>query len=173
MNLLQLAPFWLIALLAALLVAAAVEDLHRLRISNLTVAAVIAAAVVAAVLAGPSIALWKNLVVFALILAGGTLLFSTGKVGGGDVKLFGAVGLWTDLQQAFWLVAAVFIAGGLLALVMIAARMLGLRSKRASRDSKSGVPYAVAIAAGALLVIGWQRQAPDLPQSNPLEFRAR
>ena len=170
MNLLQLAPLWLVALLAALLIAAAVEDVRRLRISNLTVAAVIATAIAASVLAGPALALWQNLVVFALILAGGTLLFATGKVGGGDVKLFAGVGLWTDLQQALWLVAAVFVAGGLLAIVMIASRMMGLRSGPAS---KGGIPYAVAIAAGALLVIAWQRQAPVRPPANPLEFPAR
>jgi len=173
-NLLQLAPLWLIAALAALLVAAAVEDALRLRISNLTVVAVIASAIGAAVLAGPALALWQNLLVFAVILAGGTLLFATGKVGGGDVKLFAAVGLWTDPRQALALVAAVFIAGGLLAIVMIAARLLGLRSRRAARDSKGGVPYAVAIAAGALLVVAWERQAPVRPpHPNPLELPTR
>ncbi len=172
MNLLQLAPLWLIAVLAALLIAAAVEDSLRLRISNLTVAAATASAIVAAALAGPTLALWQNLLVSALLLAGGSLLFAMGKVGGGDVKLFAAVGLWTDLRQALALVAAVSIAGGLLAIVMIASHLLGLRSKRAARDSKGGVPYAVAIAAGGLLVMAWERQAPIRPPSNPLQFPA-
>ena len=173
MNLLQLAPLWLVALLAALLIAAAIQDVRHLRISNLIVAGVVFTAVLAAVLAGANIALWENLVVFALVLAVGTLLFATGKVGGGDVKLFAAVGLWTDLHQALWLTAAIFVAGGFLAVVMIASRMLGLRSSRASSQSKGGVPYAVAIAAGALLVVGWARQAPAPTGANPLQFPAR
>lgn len=169
MNLIQSAPIWLIALLCAFLVAAAIEDVSRLRVSNVTVIAVIATAVLAVVLAGPSIAVWQNLLVFALLLAGGTLLFGLGKVGGGDVKLFAATGLWTDLHQGLILISAVFIAGGIVALVVLFPRLFSKR-KRGLREGQKMVPYALAIAAGGLLVIGLQRSAAEPSRPNPLEF---
>ena len=172
MNLFELAPIWLVGVLCALLLVAAIEDALRLKISNLTVLAVIAAAVAAAGVVGPTLGLWQNLLVFALLLAGGTLLFASGKVGGGDVKLLAAAGLWTDLERAPILVAGVFIAGGLLALIVLLPRLVRRRSKAASRTSGKSIPYAVAIAVGALLVIAFERQPPDRQRPNPLEFPA-
>ena len=57
------------------------------------------AAVVAAVMAGPELALWQNLVVFLALLAVGTPMFAAGKLGGGDVKLLAAVGLWFSFGE--------------------------------------------------------------------------
>lgn len=172
MNLFELAPFWLVGVLCALLLVAATEDALRLKISNLTVLAVVVAAVAAASVVGPMLALWQNLLVFALLLAGGTLLFASGKVGGGDVKLLAAVGLWTDLERSLILIAGVFIAGGLLALIVLLPRFFRRRPKGASRTSGKSVPYAVAIAVGALIVIALERQPPDRQRPNPLEFPA-
>ena len=47
MNLVPGAPLWLLAILFAAMAAAAIEDFLRLRISNITCAAVFAAAVIA------------------------------------------------------------------------------------------------------------------------------
>lgn len=170
MSLIQLAPLWLIGVFAALLVAAAVQDSIQLKVSNFTVLGVIAAALAAAVIAGPELSLWKNVLVFALVLALGTPMFAYGKLGGGDVKLLAAVGLWVTLQQAVALIASVFICGGILALGIIAVKMSMRRYKPLSKGAKGGLPYAVAIAAGTLLVTAYERQQPLHPYSNPLEF---
>jgi prepilin peptidase CpaA len=170
MTLIDSAPIWLIGVLCALLVAAAIEDVARLRVSNIIVIGVIASAVLAVVLAGPTIAIWQNVLVFALLLAGGTLLFGLGKVGGGDVKLFAAMGLWTNLHQGLILVAAIFIAGGFVALAVLFPRLFSKR-KIGLRSGKKVVPYAVAIAAGGLLVIALQRTGTDNRRPSPLEFR--
>ena len=85
---------WLLALLAAALAAAAIEDAIRLRISNATCLVVLVAAIVAMALHGFPLALWQNLVVFLVLLVLGTLVFATGKVGGGDVELLACLGLW-------------------------------------------------------------------------------
>ena len=173
MNLFELAPLWLVGVLCALLLVAAAEDAVRLTISNLTVLGVIGAAAVAVGVVGPALALWQNLLVFALLLAGGTLLFASGKVGGGDVKLLAAVGLWTDLEHALILIAGVFIAGGLLALVVLLPRFFRRRPKAGLQASTKSIPYAVAIALGALLMIVYDRQPPPEQQRpNPLEFPA-
>jgi prepilin peptidase CpaA len=156
-NLITTSPGWLIVLLALALAAAAIEDAARLRISNFTSIAVAAAALVAMALAGFPLALWQNALVFVLLLAAGTMLFASGKVGGGDVKLLAALGLWVDLRAAVSLLVAVFLAGGILALGFIAARMMsGKGSGRRRRADRPGIPYGLAIVAGAVLVFAIQ-----------------
>jgi prepilin peptidase CpaA len=102
------------------------------------------------VISGPTIDLWENLVVFAVVLGIGTLLFSRGMLGGGDVKLFAAVGLWSDLRTAIGLVSTILIAGGVLALVMVAYRMARGKGIR-KRSEAGGIPYGVAIGIGTML----------------------
>ena len=161
MNLAVEAPEWLALLLTALLVAAAAEDSVRLRISNVTVLLVIGAAVVAAIVVGPALALWQNLAVFAALLAVGTPMFAAGKLGGGDVKLLAAVGLWFNLKGALWMLLDVVLAGGILAILIIALRSLGWSEKMRRRAvilrPGGGIPYGVAIAAGALIAMALQR----------------
>ena len=97
MNLAVEAPQWVALLLTVLLLAAAAEDSVRLRISNVAVLLVIVTALIAAFLVGPKLALWQNVAVFAALLAVGTAMFAAGKLGGGDVKLLAAAGLWFNL----------------------------------------------------------------------------
>jgi prepilin peptidase CpaA len=111
-NLATEAPQWLALILAILLVVAAAEDAARLRISNVTVLLVLVGAVAAAAVAGPEVGLWQNLVVVLALLAVGMPMFAAGKLGGGDVKLLAAVGLWFDFKGALWMLIAVAIAGG-------------------------------------------------------------
>ena len=160
MNLAATAAPWLAMLFAVLLVCAALEDIWRLRISNWICAAIIVAAFIAVALAGPVAQLWQNVVVFAALLAVGTLLFAYGKMGGGDVKLFAATGLWFDLAGAGKMIVAVMLAGGVVAIIILILRMFkwspAARERIALLRPKGGIPYGVAIACGALasLAIG-------------------
>ncbi|MEO7240352.1 MAG: prepilin peptidase [Sphingomicrobium sp.] len=160
MNLFSIAPEWAVWLLAAALVAAAVEDALRLSIANLFPLLIIGLAVVVAVRFGVEAAVWQNGLVFAGLLAAGTLVFATGKMGGGDVKLFAALGLHCDLKTAVMLVSSTFIIGGALALLMIASRLLvpaGAAGRLSALKRGAGIPYGVAIAAGGLLTLFLQR----------------
>lgn len=161
MNLAVEAPLWIVLVFAGLLIAAAVEDAVRLRISNITCAFILIAGVVAAVLAGPTLSLWQNLAVFAALLLAGMPLFAAGKFGGGDVKLFGCVGLWLDFSGALYFIASALIAGGLLALLILGTRLFrwreSLRRRVGILRRGSGIPYGVAIAAGALVTLALQR----------------
>ena len=161
MNLAAEAPQWLALIVTVLLVAAAAEDAVRLRISNLIVLLVLVGALVAAVLAGPELALWKNLVVFLGLLGIGTQMFAAGKLGGGDVKLLAAVGLWFDFTAALWMILAVALAGGLLAILVLILRSFGwseeIRRRVVLLRPGGGIPYGVAIAAGALIAMAFQR----------------
>lgn len=162
MNLAAQAPQWLAALFALLLVAAAAEDAARLRISNWTCGPILAGALVAIAIAGPEIGLWQNVVVFGTLLALGTLLFAGGKMGGGDVKLLATAGLWFDMSGGFRMLIWVLLAGGVLALLILAARtFIGWSDRVRARvrvlAPGSGIPYGVAIAAGALGTIATLR----------------
>lgn len=161
MNIVEGAPPWLIGVLAVLLFAAAIQDAARLKISNLTILLTLIAAVAGAVIIGPTIDLWQNVVVLMLFIAIGTPMFAAGKLGGGDVKLFGVVGFWFDFGGALGMVAAVLLAGGVLALIMIGLRMVKWSDEARARiivlRPRSGIPYAVAIAAGGLLAAMVQR----------------
>lgn len=161
MNLTLLAPQWLALFLTLLLMAAAVQDAISLRISNVTVLLVLVAGIVAAVVVGPELRLWQNLLVFAGLLAVGTPIFAAGKLGGGDVKLLAAAGLWFDLWGAFWMLVDVAIAGGVLALLILFLRAFGWSQKIRDRvvllRPKGGIPYGIAIAAGALIAMTLQR----------------
>ena len=170
MNLAAGAPFWLVALLCAALVAAAVEDVLRLRISNITVVAVIMTALIGMGVRGFTPDVWENFAVFGGLLVVGTFLFSARIMGGGDVKLVAAAGLWVDLEHAALLIATVLIAGGLLALVFLLPRLAARRPNGVPwRERKKEVPYAVAIAMGALFFVALQHQV-SARHSNPLEF---
>ena len=152
MNLIMFAPMWLAGLLLLALLAAAAEDVWRLRISNVTVLVVIAAAIGAMAFEGFRGPLWQNAVIFAIVMFIGTFAFSANLLGGGDVKLLAATGLWVNFAAALGLIASIFLAGGLVALVYIAKRKW--QGKRRSEASR--IPYGVAIAAGALFVLGSQ-----------------
>lgn len=163
MNLAAEAPLWLALIFSLLLIAGAVEDAVRLRISNLTSLLILVSGVVGIVVVGPELAVWENLVVFGALLALGTLLFAAKKLGGGDVKLFAVSGLWFDLEGGLRMVITVLLAGGILALLIIALRTIGW--SEAARDrvrvlrAGSGIPYGVAIAVGALITTVMLRAA--------------
>ncbi|HEV2596067.1 MAG TPA: prepilin peptidase [Sphingomicrobium sp.] len=163
MNLIVASPNWLTIPLLLLLLAAAIEDAARLKISNLTCGLVFVGALVAMAANGFSFSLWQNVLVCIVILTLGTPAFAAGWLGGGDVKLLASLGLWLDLQAAVGLIAAVFIAGGLLAIVSILGRRAGIW-RRHSNPRTARIPYGIAIAAGAIFIFGVQlTQRPTDP----------
>jgi prepilin peptidase CpaA len=169
MNLVPEAPGWLLALIFAALAAAAIEDFLRLKISNITCLVILAAALIAMGLQGFPLDLWQNAVVFAVVLALGTMLFAAGKIGGGDVKLFACLGLFVSLSAAVWLVATTLLAGGALALIYLAT----WRLRGVNRKTSKGIPYGLAIVAGASIVfasqLGVLKAKPDRP--NPFAIQ--
>lgn len=157
MNLLNSVPNWLALLLSLLLVAAAAQDLWQRKISNYLVLAVLALGLVAMWLAGPASVLWQNAVVFVLAFGIGLAVFAGGILGAGDVKLIAALAAWCDLAGAPRLIAAIFIAGGALAaatLIRFAVQRGPAAGKLTERRS---VPYGVAIASGAMLIVWYGR----------------
>lgn len=147
--------------LPVLLAATAGWDLASFTIPNFLQAALIAAFLlfVAAVqLAWPAIG-WHLLAGLVGLFAGFSL-FALGFIGGGDAKLFAAIALWLGFHDlaAFALAASLF--GGLLTLALLALRQWPLPAVMARQNwigrlhaPKAGIPYGVALAAGAFAIL--------------------
>ncbi len=94
------------------------------------------------------LALWPD-VALQLAVAAGTFavlvgLFAMGAMGGGDVKLLGALALWIAPWPFFKLVIMMALVGGVLTIVSAAWHVM-----RRQRE-KLAIPYGVAIAAAGL-----------------------
>jgi len=94
------------------------------------------------------------------VLIAGMALWAPGWLGGGDVKLLAAGALWFGWPDAMSFLLLSVLAGGVLAVILLvlrrAAAMLplpaGLSSIAVLGDGKP-VPYAVAIAVGAMVTL--------------------
>ena len=93
----------------------------------------------------PDVAIQIALALAVFALFGG--LFAMGGMGGGDVKLIGALALWLPLQPLVLMLVVMAMAGGVLTILMAA-----LHKIRKSRE-KLEIPYGVAIAFGGLWVV--------------------
>lgn len=147
------APLILLAVLGALLLAAGIEDARRRTIGNGVNATI---ALIAplwwwanALSPWPDMAMQAGLaaVVFALFVG----VFAIGAMGGGDVKLIGALALWLPPGALAWMLVAMSLAGGAVTLAMVVDRWLHRRRDAGAADAPIEVPYGVAIAAAGLL----------------------
>lgn len=142
----------LMALFAAMMIAAAISDLRSRTISNELNAAI-------ALLAIPfwfasSLALWPDMplqfgAALGVFLAFAGLFF-IGAMGGGDVKMIGAVMLWIPLPLFLPALTVMAVAGGILSAVML------IMSKIRPSDKPVEVPYGIAIAAAGLWALHQQ-----------------
>ena len=104
-----------------------------------------------------------------LFLAGLTLFFR-GLVGGGDLKLLAAAGVWVGWDDFWTYLFAVTLFGGGLALAVLAANKLqkkwpvfgAVEWVRSSGDMTKPVPYGIAIGLAAIFLFSGN---PALPPS--------
>lgn len=144
--------------LSLLLVAAAIEDMAKLRISNIFPMLVMGLFVVWVAMTGWESDIWHNGVMFLAVFALGSGLFALRWMGGGDVKLLAACALWFDWTAALPWFVYVTVGGGILALLIIAGRRLVPRTAREGSSlaifAASGpIPYGVAIALGTIMAL--------------------
>lgn len=142
----------LMALLGLLMVAAAISDLRSRTISNELNAAMALLAIPFWIAGGLSP--WPDVPIqfgaaFAvfLVFAG---LFAIGAMGGGDVKMIGAVMLWIPLPLFMPMLMVMAVGGGILSAVML------IHMKLHPSDKPVEVPYGVAIAAAGLWALHQQ-----------------
>jgi prepilin peptidase CpaA len=157
----MLAEVLVLVALPLLLAAAGAYDLASFTIPNFLQAALLAAFVVFALaLHLGATAIGFHLLAGLIGLTLGFALFALGYVGGGDAKLFAAVLLWLGLKDLMPYTLVATVLGGVLSLSLIALRRLPLPAMLARQawilrlhDSKSGIPYGVALAAGVLVIL--------------------
>ena len=157
MNLIAAGPQWGLYLFAGLLIAAAIQDGWQLKISNLIVGALLLGGIAVAVIVGPEWSLWQNAVLVVAMLVVGTFLFSAGWMGGGDVKLLAASLFWFDLSGGAQMLIITAIAGGVLTMALMGARIVfGKVGGIGALRKGGGMPYGIAIAIGGIVAAWWQ-----------------
>ena len=98
--------------------------------------------------AGPAGTLWQHFAVGTLILVAGFALYLTGRFGAGDAKLLAVAGLWIGPTLA-WL--GIFLCS--LAAFALALCLVALLPFERTRRMRSELPFAVAIAPPAIIVV--------------------
>ena len=142
--------WFLIALLAAALLTAAIGDWRTRTIPNWLNGAIALGAVPFWWASGLS--LWPD-VAMQVAVASGVLVvfflaFLLGQMGGGDVKMLFALALWLPPAAVLQLIMIMAIAGGVLTIaLLIPHRML-------KKVGNPEIPYGIAIAFAAFWLIG-------------------
>lgn len=139
----------LMALLAAMLAWIAVVDIRTYTISDrLNIAIALLAPIYwwsAGVPLWPDAAIRIGVGVLVFLLFAGA--FYMNVMGGGDVKLAGALALWFTPYETLKLIVIMSLAGGLLTLIV-----LGIHHAR-KKEGRPEVPYGVAIAVGGMWLL--------------------
>ena len=144
-------------LFLALCVLAAIHDINRLTIPNWLNLMIAGLFIPAAVVSGiPLEIIGGHFVVAALAFVIAFGLFAFRIFGGGDAKMIPAVMLWLGPKAGIPFVFNMALAGGACALLILAVRRMVPAAVlpgfvRAPFEEDAGVPYGVAIAAGAIL----------------------
>jgi prepilin peptidase CpaA len=152
---LEVIPLIPALLYAALLLAAAGCDFLQRRIPNWTIIGLLLVFALAAGL-GLTPPLWtSSLAAFGIALVGSGALYLLGWIGAGDSKLFSAAALFAGLSNLLLLFVGTAIAGGIYAIAVLCIRpkevMNGMTARGRAEGKLRGIPYGVAIGAGALL----------------------
>lgn len=141
-------PIVLLGILAALLLVAIVTDLRSRLIGNGLNAAVALLAVPWWLACGWSLgAIGIQVAIAAVVFTVFVGFFAVGMMGGGDVKLLGALALWLPLPLLMPMLLWMAIGGGALTLAMLA------HHRWTAREGAVEVPYGVAIAGATIFIM--------------------
>lgn len=143
----------------ALILMGALKDALTFTIPNWISLALLAVFPLAGLALGlPLGTLGLHMAVGAAALVIGMVMFALRWIGGGDAKLAAAAALWLGWPAALPFLLYAAVAGGVLAVVLLALRSAALRPAVLSgpkwvirlAEPGEGVPYGVALAVGAL-----------------------
>lgn len=147
----EMLKYGLLAGFAIALIVAAISDIRERKIANWLNIGIAACAPVFWIASG--MALWPDIAIqlglaFVVFWAFAGL-FAIGMLGGGDVKLLGAIALWLTPSAFLDLLLVMAFVGGAIAVGFVIRRVV-FKPK-----TQGTLPYGVAITAGALWVLGW------------------
>ena len=139
---------------------AGASDLLSMTISNKISLALMAGFMIFAFAIGmPLATIAMHWAAFGIVLVVGFALFAAGMAGGGDAKLAAATALWFGMEFTFPYVAISAVFGGVLTLMILKIRSVPLPERMARVDwiarlyrADEGIPYGIALAAGAIFV---------------------
>ena len=141
-----------LAVLALACLFAAWLDVRHRRIPNGLCAATAVAGLLGGYFLGGTSGLLSNALHCLAALVGGMVLFKLGVFGGGDAKFYAAVAAWFALAKGILLLVAVTLSGVALLIVWFTyRRVAGLPIGRKAGSGFDGLPYGIAIGAGALI----------------------
>ncbi|MEZ0220789.1 A24 family peptidase [Methylorubrum suomiense] len=150
---------------------AAASDLLTMRISNRVTSFLAASFAVYALSSNMSFQdMGWHVAAGVLTLIAAFAMFARGWVGGGDAKLAATTALWLGLSSLVDYLVVAAIIGGALTLAIVYLRTFPLPKITLRipfvvklHDSTSGIPYGIALATAALIVmpnaLGWERLA--------------
>ena len=147
--------FAVAAIATGVLALAAASDVRTRRIPNWSVLALLGLFIPWSWADGGA-TLISCLAAAAVAFAASVALYGFRLVGAGDSKLFTVCALFAGLAYLPYLALATTLTGGAIALVALASRprrAMALVTLGGKGDGGRGVPYAVAVAAGAAMVI--------------------
>ncbi len=139
---------------------AAIEDFFGLRIPNRITVLIVFLYLPFALNAPVPLNVAGAFSTAAILFLIGMLLFNFHLMGGGDIKLMAAIGLWAGPEFGLWFLAITAVAGGVLALVACTPfRFILGHAQTAIAPHAEGVvipkgivPYGIAITAGGAFV---------------------
>ena len=157
-----LAPMLALVIVMVIVWVAAIYDWRTLTIPNYYPLIVIALFVLFAPFTFDSLqAFGLQGVSFLIALALGLVLYVLGPMGGGDIKLFAALGLWVTLPSLLPWILCITLSGLLITIIF-----MGVRFKKLLTDQNMGlatayaqirvteIPYGPAIAMGTTIIFG-------------------
>jgi prepilin peptidase CpaA len=143
-----------------LVFAAAARDLVSYRIPNVIVMAVIGLFGILSVLHFSDVEWLSHLGAFAAVFGAGVLLYALGQMGAGDVKLLGAVALWSGAWALIPLLFWVSLCGLVAMFAILIARAFVPRLESMGFEAYGlprvlvkgeGIPYGIGIGPGAII----------------------
>ncbi len=156
----MLAEALILYVVPAALIAAAIYDAASFTIPNRIQILLLGAFPVFALFALSPEAAGMHVLAGFIGLAIGFTLFALGYIGGGDAKLFACVALWLGISDLLDYALIASVLGGFLTLGLLAMRSMPLPQLLAHQswimrlhDERAGVPYGIALAAGALALL--------------------
>lgn len=157
----MIAEFLVLVALPALLAAAAGWDMASFTIPNRLQIALLVAFMLFVAATGMNLSVlgWHLLAGLVGLLIGFGL-FAAGWIGGGDAKLFAATALWLGFSDLLPYAAMASLFGGVLTVSLLMLRKVPLPAGLLRQgwlvrlhDARSGIPYGVALAAGAFAIL--------------------
>jgi Flp pilus assembly protein protease CpaA len=160
----------LLSALGLLLVSAGIEDARSRNIANWKNAAI--ALLAPAWWWANGLALWPDVtiqigvasVVFVVFIGA----FAIGQMGGGDVKMLGALALWLPVQPLVYMLVLMSLIGGALTIVMVADRWTRLSGGLRKLPWRTIAPILAAAAAVVTLVYSSRQSVARVLLGQPI-----